>query len=378
MSWMGILGCDELAVQFARANRRGRLGGSFLFVGPSGVGKRTFAFALAKTLLCRRHFAKIGEGLVETPDERDENLSDAEELERFVPCEECESCRQFNLHGESETVVMPNHPDFHYVCKPAERSLLPVSLLVGDPDDRMQSGLCFELNQTAFLGGRKVAVIDDADYFNQEGANALLKTLEEPPEHTIIVLIGTSATKQLPTIRSRCQIFRFAPLAQTQVADLLMRQKKVESQEIAEQVARYANGSMTEAYRALDSDFTLFQRSLVNALADRRIEAVELAKQVIEHVDKVSKEAIVRRPRLQNVLRSALAFYRAIFATNARVDRDLAALADKARNNGFHEETAIKCAERTLTALEQIDLNANLPYIIESWLYEIAAIVRKQ
>ena len=135
---------------------------------------------------------------------------------------------------------------------------------------------------------------------------------------------------------------------------------------------------MTEAYRALHSDFTLFQRSLVNALANRRIEAVELAKQVIEHVDKVSKEAIVRRPRLQNVLRSALAFYRAIFATNARVDRDLAALADKARNNGFHEETAIKCAERTLTALEQIDLNANLPYIIESWLYEIAAIVRKQ
>ena len=60
MSWMGILGCDELAVQFARANRRGRLGGSFLFVGPSGVGKRTFAFALAKTLLCRRRFRKEG------------------------------------------------------------------------------------------------------------------------------------------------------------------------------------------------------------------------------------------------------------------------------------------------------------------------------
>ena len=87
MSWMGIWGCDELALQFARANRRGRLGGSFLFVGPSGVGKRTFAFALGKTLLCRRHFAKLGAG-VNGSSAADLTLTDEEELARFTPCEE--------------------------------------------------------------------------------------------------------------------------------------------------------------------------------------------------------------------------------------------------------------------------------------------------
>ncbi|MBQ4194789.1 MAG: hypothetical protein II622_01645, partial [Thermoguttaceae bacterium] len=65
MAWQGIQGVDGIALQFARANRRGRLGGSFLFVGPNGVGKRTFAFALAKTLLCRRHFPKPGAGLAD-------------------------------------------------------------------------------------------------------------------------------------------------------------------------------------------------------------------------------------------------------------------------------------------------------------------------
>jgi len=62
------------------------------------------------------------------------------------------------------------------------------------------------------MGGRKVAIIDDADHLNEEGANCLLKTLEEPPPCSVLILIGTSADKQLPTIRSRCQTIRFSPL----------------------------------------------------------------------------------------------------------------------------------------------------------------------
>ncbi|MCF0234344.1 MAG: hypothetical protein HUK22_05120, partial [Thermoguttaceae bacterium] len=162
MSWQGIFGCDEIARQFARANRRRRLGGSFLFVGPNGVGKRAFAFALAKTLLCRRHFVKRGEEIGPAPDEE---LSPEEELRRFLPCEVCESCRQFELRPNSAEVFLPTHPDFHYVCKPPERSLLPLELLVGDKENRSRSGLCYELNKTAFMGGRKIAIIDDADFF---------------------------------------------------------------------------------------------------------------------------------------------------------------------------------------------------------------------
>ena len=77
----------------------------------------------------------------------------------------------------------------------------------------MREGLCHDIALKPFRGGRKIAIIDDADYLNQEGANCLLKTLEEPPEKSVIILIGTSQQRQLPTIRSRCQIVRFAPLS---------------------------------------------------------------------------------------------------------------------------------------------------------------------
>ena len=65
-------------------------------------------------------------------------------------------------------------------------------------------------------------MIDDADYLNAEGANALLKTLEEPPPRSVLILIGTSPAKQLPTIRSRCQLIRFQPLPIEVVAQLLV------------------------------------------------------------------------------------------------------------------------------------------------------------
>ena len=59
------------------------------------------------------------------------------------------------------------------------------------------------------MGGRRIAIIDDADLLNDAGANCLLKTLEEPPPHSVLILIGTSPARQLPTIRSRCQLIRF-------------------------------------------------------------------------------------------------------------------------------------------------------------------------
>ncbi len=74
----------------------------------------------------------------------------------------------------------------------------------------MREGLCHDIALKPFMGGRKVAIIDDADDLNEEGANCLLKTLEEPPPHSVLILIGTSAERQLPTIRSRARRFVFS------------------------------------------------------------------------------------------------------------------------------------------------------------------------
>src|SRR5207244_12270207 len=119
-------------------------------------------------------------------------------------------------------VALLNHPDVEVIAKPADKAFIPLELLIGDAEHRMRAGLCYSIALKPYSGRRKVAIIDDADYLNKEGANCLLKTLEEPPQNTVLILIGTSEQRQLPTIRSRCQIVRFQPLAESDVAELLI------------------------------------------------------------------------------------------------------------------------------------------------------------
>ena len=150
MAWHGILGHDDVAARFRLGLERGRLASSFLFVGPPGIGKRRFAFGLSQVLLC---------GV------RPEAAMD--------PCGTCPSCVQ---------VRSLTHPDLEYVRKPDDKAFLPLELLIGDKEHRGRAGLCHRLALKPFMGGRKVAIIDDADFLNPEGANSLLKTLEEPPQ----------------------------------------------------------------------------------------------------------------------------------------------------------------------------------------------------
>ena len=176
-----LRGHDGVADQFRRALKRGRLASTFLFVGPAGIGKRAFALWLAQGLLCER-----------VPEEK------------LAPCGACPSCQM---------VAAGSHPDVETISKPADKAFIPVELLIGDAEHRMRAGLCYNIALKAYSARWKVAIIDDADYLNKEGANCLLKTLEEPPPKSILILIGTSVQRQLPTIRSRCQIVRFQPLA---------------------------------------------------------------------------------------------------------------------------------------------------------------------
>ena len=170
MSWQGILGHDAVAEQFRRALARGRLASSFLFVGPSGIGKRTFALKLAQALLCSRR-------------------PEAE----LAPCGECSSCIQ---------LLAGTHPDLLQVARPKDKSFLPLELLIGDKEHRMRQGLCHDIALKPFMGGRRVAILNDADYLNAEGANSLLKTLEEPPPRSVLILIALAPARPSSCRRS--------------------------------------------------------------------------------------------------------------------------------------------------------------------------------
>ena len=189
MSWQGIHEHDPIVEAFRQCIGQGRLASAYLFVGPLGVGKRTFAYQLAQSLLC---------------DSNPETAVDA--------CGTCDSCRQ---------VSAGSHPDVISVQKEDDENFIPIEAFIGDREHRNQTGLCRDIGLKPFSGRRKFAIIDDADHLNIEGANSLLKTLEEPPLGSVLILITTSELLQLPTIRSRCQIVRFSPLSEQVVREVL-------------------------------------------------------------------------------------------------------------------------------------------------------------
>lgn len=325
MTWHGIEGHDTIVERFRRALARGRMASSFLFVGPAGIGKRTFALRLAKAFLC--------------------DVNDEAQLD---PCGTCVSCKQ---------VDAGTHPDVIRVEKPKDRAYIPIEMLIGDRDHRMQQGLCHDINLKPFKGGRKIAIIDDADLLNIEGANSLLKTLEEPPPLSVLILIGTSPARQLPTIRSRCQTIRFEPLPSETVARLLIEQEIVSTEAEATLIADRAEGSLDTATELADPAIWEFRKQLFTQLNQTRLESVRTSKMVSKFVDEAGREAPARRARLRHVIRFAIEFYRARLI-ELSTDPDAA------------EQVALRL-ERSLDALEQINRNANQTTLIECWVDDL-------
>ena len=344
MSWQGIAGHDDVVAQFRGALARNRLASTFLFVGPAGIGKRTFALKLAQTLLCQT---------------RPPELMD--------PCGTCASCQQ---------VLAGGHPDLDMVGKPKDKSTIPVDTFIGDADHRMREGLCHRIGLKPFMGGRKIAVIDDADFLNQEGANCLLKTLEEPPARSVLILIGTSPAKQLPTIRSRCQMIRFRPLEPATVAELLVKHELIADEKEAARLAEYAEGSLERAVELSDPELWKFRAQLFERLADPRLDSLRLAKAVIAFIDEAGKEASQRRSRARQIIGMAAEFYRrwlrSVSGAAAEGDAELQAIVERAQYaHPLDEETIARCLDRTLEALEHIDRNANQATLVECWLDDL-------
>lgn len=205
-------------------------------------------------------------------------------------------------------VAARSHPDLVTVARPADKATIPLELLIGDKEHRMRDGLCHDIALTPFMGKRKVAIIDDADYLNIEGANSLLKTLEEPPPRSVLILVGTTPAKQLPTIRSRCQIVRFAPLGEEALVRLLVR-TGLDAAE-ASRLARDAGGSLQRAAQMRDASLWEFRSHLFASLCGPLVESPRLAAAVQSLVEAAGREAPPRRARLHQVIDMAVDFYR--------------------------------------------------------------------
>src|SRR5262249_44521337 len=159
-----------------------------------------------------------------------------------------------------------------------------LELLIGDAEHRMRAGLCYNIALKPYSGRRKIAILDDADYLNKEGANCLLKTLEEPPPQSVLILIGTSEQRQLPTIRSRCQIVRFSPLSESDVAELLVEHGLCSDPQLAHAAASHSHGSLERAALWCQGELIEFRRELLSLLSRGAFDAQPAAKMIGQFV----------------------------------------------------------------------------------------------
>jgi DNA polymerase-3 subunit delta' len=339
VAWHSVRGHDAIVRDLKQSLQQGRFPHAMLFVGPEGIGKRTFARKLAQALLC------------ETTLEAD-----------LDPCGSCPGCVQ---------VEAGTHPDFVEVRRPEDKHELPISVI---------RGLCQEFGLKPGRGIRKVAIVDDADDLNDEAANAFLKTLEEPPPNAVLILIGTSAELQLPTITSRCRVVRFNALADREIAELLLEQGRANDASEAESIAALGEGSVRRAIDLADADLARFRRDLIDELAgDRGFDPSAVAQRFLAFVNQAGKESVDQRRRASLMIGELARFFRGVLWQTAGLaapcpdaDDRTAAFAIASR---LEPEDVFVLTDRCVEADYHVQRKLRVPLILESLLHDLGKLI---
>jgi DNA polymerase III subunit delta' len=254
-----LTGNEQVKTLLRRTLAAGRVPGALLFTGEDGVGKKLFALELARALNCRAPVDTSG---------------------AFEGCGHCPSCERigkFNYPQSSDSddwkgIIWTDHPDVGMVVAPKRVILVEQMRAV----ER-------EANYRPYEGKARVFLIEDADKLNEASANALLKVLEEPPHTSHIVLLTSRPAMLLPTIRSRCQMIRFSPIAAEAIESYLVRNKIASGAE-AHLRARVSGGSLSRAVADGFDDYLEQRKAMLRvlqalAVKDDRVELLRSAEE---------------------------------------------------------------------------------------------------
>ncbi|MBI4698040.1 MAG: DNA polymerase III subunit delta' [Nitrospirae bacterium] len=221
MALRDIIG-QEKAVEILRGcMERNRIGHAFVFTGDDGIGKKLTAINFIKTLNCqnsREALDVMRDGL---KDKNSFRITD--HALRLDCCDQCSSCLKINKLFYPEALISPGEKDDDlrskiYLSHPDVVLAIPFNGEIRvDITRKIEEFLSYK----AFEGRWKAVIIDGAETLNQSAANALLKTLEEPPEQSILILISPRPELLPKTILSRCQRIFFSPLPINKMSALL-------------------------------------------------------------------------------------------------------------------------------------------------------------
>ncbi len=216
-----VIGQDEVVKRLKNAITQNRLGHAFLFAGPHGVGKTSTARILAKSLNCLKNGPSV------------------------TPCGECASCKEIT-EGRSLDVIE--------IDGASNRGI--------DEIRSLREHVKFAPTRSKF----KIYIIDEVHQITPDGFNALLKTLEEPPEFVKFIFATTHAHKVIPTILSRCQRFNFRKIPVLKIIEqlkVISREEKLSVEEsVFLSIAKASEGALRDAESMLDELITFSKNKI--------------------------------------------------------------------------------------------------------------------
>lgn len=197
MAFEGLVGNEKVKELLQKTITSNKTVNSYLFIGIEGIGKKLFAKEFAKMLLC---------------------------LEEEKPCRKCKSCIE---------LANDNHPDFYFLSSEGVIKIEEVRALQT------------KIAEKPIISNRKVYIIDNSEQMTKEAQNCLLKTLEEPPEYSIIILITANENLILNTIKSRCTKIYFQKIEDIVLENILREKEGMEN--ISKSMLQTFGGSIGRA-----------------------------------------------------------------------------------------------------------------------------------
>lgn len=247
-NYSDIIGHEDIVKHFKSSIELGKVSHAYILNGEKGVGKKTLASVVAKSLQC-----ESGE-----PD----------------PCGKCRSC----LQAESG-----NQPDIIWVSheKPGSISV-----------EEIRTQMVNDVDLKPYSSRYKIYIVPDAQLLTTEAQNAMLKTLEEPPEYAIIMLLTNNVDKFLPTILSRCIVLNFRPVEALDMIDYLVTNVGVD-QEKARFCTDFAQGNLGKAVRlAISPDYSEIIEDSIRLLREIQDMDMEDVIRAVKNMDKNTLDVI--------------------------------------------------------------------------------------
>lgn len=268
-SFTEIVGHEQIKEHMQAAIRDKKPFHAYLFQGEEGVGKEALARTFAAGLQCQSESAD-------------------------KPCKECVSCRQMESG---------NQPDVIWVTR--EKASLGV--------DEIREQLCNTMDIKPFSSPYKIYLVPEAEKMTEAAQNALLKTIEEPPEYGIVILMTSNISALLPTIQSRCLTMEFRPLSTVVVESYVKEHCQVPDYQ-ARASAAFAQGNLGKAMRyAKSEDFIERKDHIISLL--RHVEQMDLSEMLA-----VIKDLGTRKDEVRDYIDLMVLWYRDVLLFKATKD----------------------------------------------------------